>query len=97
MVHRGLGAVIVGALMTVGCLASAYAAPIAPPAMMALSAPVESVSFWGQPFPSGYTYFPGQCYRYVQVETPNGYAWRRVWICTETRGRGYDRRYDPRY
>lgn len=90
MVHRGLRAVIVGALMAIGCLATARAAPIAPTAMTALiGPPVTSVSFWGRPFPFGYAYYPRQCYMRVQVETPNGYVRRRVFICTETGARGY--------
>jgi hypothetical protein len=82
MLHTSLRAVIVGALMTVGCLGAAHAAPIAPAAMTTLSHPsVKSVSFWGRPFPWGYRYFPGQCYAQVSEETSTGYVWRRVWIC----------------
>jgi hypothetical protein len=87
MVYKSLRAVIVGALMTVGCLATAYAAPIAPAATIAPPAPVKLVSFWGWPFPHGYTYLRGQCYMPVQVDTPNGPVWRRVWICTEAGSR----------
>ena len=90
MVHRRFRAVVVGALITIGCLGAAYAAPIAPTAMTALtSSPVESVSFWGRSFPSGSAYYPGQCYATVQEETPTGYVLRRVWICTEPRREGY--------
>jgi hypothetical protein len=87
MVHNSFRAVIVGALMTIGCLATARAAPIAPTAL--IGPPAKFISFYGLPFPFGYAYFPGQCYKYVQVETPKGYAWQRVWICTEPGGRGY--------
>jgi hypothetical protein len=98
MVHMGLRAVIVGALVSIGSLGVASAAPIAPAAMTALSSPpVKLVSFWGRAFPWGYTYYHGQCYTYVQVETPTGYAWRRVWICTETDGRGYGHGYGGRF
>jgi hypothetical protein len=90
MVYNGLRTVVVAALITIGCLATGYAAPIAPGASAGLSAPpVKFATFWGRPFPYGYVYLPGQCYRHVQVETPTGYVWRRVWICTERRGRGY--------
>ena len=90
MVRNGLRTVIVGAMITIGCLATARAAPIAPSAMTALiGSPAEFVSFWGNPFPFGYAYQRGQCYMHVQEETPKGLAWRRVWICTEPGGRGY--------
>jgi hypothetical protein len=90
MVRNGVRAVILGAMMTVGCLATAGAAPIAPSAMTALITPAaESVSFWGWPFPFGYRYMPGQCYMRAHVETPRGLVWRRVFICTEPGGRGY--------
>ena len=93
-----LRAVTVGALMTVGYLGAANAMPIAPMTTTSVgNAAVESVSFWGQPFPYGYTYYRGQCYSYVPVETPTGYAWKRVFICTETNGRGYGHGYGGRF
>lgn len=98
MVHKSLRAVIIGALMTVGYLGAAPAAPIAPAAIATLNdAPVKLVSYWGRPFPWGYAYYPGQCYSYVQVETPSGLAWRRVFICTETHGHGYGHGYNERF
>lgn len=98
MVHKSLRAVIVGASMTIGCLGAAFAAPIAPAAMTALSsAPIKLVSFWGRAFPWGYGYYPGQCYTYVPVETSTGHNWRRVWICTDTRGRWYGNGYGGRF
>jgi len=97
MVHKSL-ATIVGALMTIGCVGVACAAPIAPAAMTELASPPTTVvSFWGRSYPYGYTYYQGQCYTYVQVETPTGYAWRRVWICTETGGRDYGHGYGGRF
>ncbi len=90
MTRNGLWAVVVGALIMSGCLATARAAPITPTPMTALiGPPVKFVSFWGKPFPFGYAYFPGQCYLHVRVETRKGWVWRRVWICTELGGRGY--------
>jgi len=98
MIHKRLGAVIVGALMTIGCLGAVHAAPIAPAAIPALSsAPVKLVSFWGRAFPWGYRYYAGQCYTYVPVETSAGPAWRRVWICTDTRGPHYGSGYGGRF
>jgi hypothetical protein len=96
MLHKSLRVVIVGALMTVGCLGSAYAAPIAPAAITTLSSPsVKLASFWGRPFPWGYRFYRGQCYSYVPSES--GYGWRRVWVCTERRrlefGHGYGGRF----
>lgn len=98
MIYKNLRAVTIGALMTVGCFGAANAMPIAPAAMTALDGPpVKSVSFWGQPFPYGYAYYRGQCYSYVPVETPTGYVWKRVFICTETNGRGYGHGYGGRF
>ena len=95
MVHQSLRAVIAGALIAIGSLGAAYAAPIAPTAMRAPSSPpVKLVSFWGQPFPYGYRYFHGQCYAEVPVETPTGIVWRRVWVCeTDHYGYGYGGRF----
>jgi hypothetical protein len=94
MVRYALRSVIAVALITIGCLAAAGAAPIAPTVMTALAGPpAKFVSFWGRAFPSGYAYFPGQCYMYVPVDTPNGPVWRRIWICTESVGRGYGVRF----
>ena len=96
MVHKNLRGVIVGALMTIGCLGVAYAAPIAPAAMLS-SPPIKLVSYWGRPYPYGYIEYRGQCYTYVKVDTPTGPAWQRVWICTETGGRGYGHGYGGRF
>ena len=83
---------VVSALMIVGCLGAARAAPIAPGAMAApTGSAAKTVSFWGQPFPSGYAYFPRECYMHVLVDTPHGPVWRRVFICTETGIRGFTR------
>jgi hypothetical protein len=90
MVRNSLRTVIVGAMIAFGCFAPASAAPIAPLAMTALiGSRADFVSFWGRPFPYGYAYGPGQCYTYVQEETPQGLVWRRVWICVEKGGLGY--------
>jgi hypothetical protein len=90
MVRNGLRMAIVGALIAIGSLATARAAPIAPSAMTAaIGSPADFVSFWALPFPFGYAYRPGQCSMYVQEESPRGLVWRRVWICTEPGGRGY--------
>lgn len=90
MDRSGLRTAFVGAMMTIGCLGSASAAPVVPGAMAAQISPrAELVSFWARPFPFGYSYTPGQCYKYVPEDTPRGTIWRRVWICTEPGGRGY--------
>jgi hypothetical protein len=89
MVRYGLRIVIVGALITIGSLATGRASPIAPTALKApIGSPADLVSYWGKSFPFGYVYRPGQCYMRVQEDTPQGPVWRRVWICTEPGGRG---------
>lgn len=97
MVHKSLRAVIVGALMTIGCLGAVNAAPIAPTAITALSSPpVKLVSYWGRAFPWGYAYYLDNA-TYVPVESPQGQLWRRVWICTDARGPWYGRGYGGRF
>lgn len=83
MVRNNVWTGIVGALITVGCLATARAAPVAPIVVAApLSSPADLASFfWGRPYPYGYAYLPGQCYTQVEEDTPKGPVWRRVWIC----------------
>lgn len=89
MASSALKAAFVGAVMTLGCLSSAGAAPMAPAAIPTqASSPVEHASFWARPFPYGYAYGPGQCWKRVAEETPRGTVWRRVWICPEPGGWG---------
>lgn len=98
MIQNSLSAGIVGALMTVGSLGVANATPVAPLATAALSSPyVKQVSFWGQPFPSGYALYRGQCYSYVAVESPAGYVWKRVYICNDHNGRTFGHGYGGRF
>jgi hypothetical protein len=90
MAGNGLRTSIFGALIMIGFLAPVGAAPIAPTGISALlGSHIEPVSFWGLPFPYGYTYRPGQCYKYIEIETPRGLRWQRIWICTERRAVGY--------
>ncbi len=97
MIHNSLRAAAIGALM-VGCLGAAGAAPMAPATITGLSgSSVKLASFWGQPFPFGYAYYQGQCYSYVPVESPTGYVWKRVWICSDHRGRTFGHGYDGRF
>jgi hypothetical protein len=90
MVRNSLWTMLVGGLLMFGCLAPANAAPMAPSAITArVSAGINLVSFWGLPFPFGYAYRPGQCYKEMPVDTGKGVVWKRVWICTEPGGRDY--------
>jgi hypothetical protein len=90
MVGNAVRTVIVCASITIGLCVQACAAPAVPHAMPAqVGVSADLISFWGIPFPFGYAYRPGQCYKYVQEETPEGLTWRRVWICTEHGGQGY--------
>lgn len=98
MLCNSLRAAIAGALMTVGCFGAAGAAPVAPATMTALSRPTANlVSFWGRPFPWGYSFYEAQCYSYVPVEGPTGTVWKRVWICTDTKGPTYGHGYGGRF
>jgi hypothetical protein len=90
MDRMSLRTVIAGALIMVGCLSPASAAPIAASKTTGLiGSHTNLASFWGLPFPYGYAYRPGQCYIYVQEETRRGLRRRRVWVCTERGGLGY--------
>jgi len=48
----------------------------------------QPVSFWGRPFPYGYTAW-GPCIRYEPVETTWGTRWQRVSICGYRHHRHY--------
>jgi hypothetical protein len=90
MARSDLRTALIGAMIIIGCLSSAGAAPMAPGIMSGQIPPqIEQVSFWARPYPFGYVYTPGQCYIHVPEDTPKGTIWRRVWICTEPGGRGY--------
>ena len=44
------------------------------------------VSFWGRPFPYGYTGW-GPCVRYERLDTEQGIIFRRRWICSPSEAR----------
>jgi hypothetical protein len=60
-----------------------YAFPIA--AFHAIQSPssVQPVTFWGEPFPYGYSWgVVRACTRYVTVEGSRGAHMERVWVCS---------------
>jgi hypothetical protein len=60
----------------------AIAVPIGPTATgVGELSGVALASFWGQPFPYGYSYRYHPCYRTERVRTRSGWRWRRVWVC----------------
>ncbi len=72
------------AALALGAVAgsAASAAPVAPAALGQVVAPqAEQVTFWAHPYPYGYAYSRGQCWRRVHVETRRGWRWKRVWVC----------------
>jgi hypothetical protein len=84
MAVRRVSALAVGALVISAIFArgDAQAAPFARIGQVSdLGFDVSRASFWGEPFPFGYRYRPGQCIRYVPVETRNGLRWRKIVIC----------------
>jgi len=84
MLRKGSWIVLIAAITTLAGLGVTRAAPMAPGAIAKqVAEPIELASFWGWPFPFGYTYLPGQCYTRVAEETPRGVVWKRVWICNE--------------
>jgi hypothetical protein len=66
----------VGLVVGSGC-ASALSLPARP---LQLTSETQPVSFFGRPYPFGYTGW-GRCVRYVHVETSQGPRVRRVWVC----------------
>ncbi|SHJ85341.1 hypothetical protein SAMN05444159_1690 [Bradyrhizobium lablabi] len=65
----------------------AVAAPVAWNGFeQAKAATASPVSFWGRPFPYGYTGW-GPCVRYERLETERGIIFRRVWICSPSEAR----------
>jgi hypothetical protein len=71
-----LCALAAGLMMGSGS-ASALGLPVHP---LQASGEAQQVSFFGRPYPFGYTGW-GHCVRYVRVETRSGPRLRRVWVC----------------
>lgn len=66
----------------------ATAAPIYPAELgKGLDSLTEKASFWGWPYPYGYTYgswgaqYPRGCVKYVRVQTRHGWRSKRIWVC----------------
>jgi hypothetical protein len=71
-----LGLLLVGSVHTASALG-----PVNPIGAVANTQPdLLDVSFWGRPYPYGYTGW-GPCMRYVEVQTRWGVRLRRVWVC----------------
>ncbi len=82
MAYKISCAVIIGMSLAVAALASipASAAPTtAIDITKALGSGFDRASFWGWPYPYGYTY--RRCSRVVRVRTDEGWRWQRVWTC----------------
>jgi hypothetical protein len=76
------GIVCVLGLLLLGSASSAQAfGPVNPiGALLDTLSDLQDVSFWGRPYPYGYTGW-GPCIRYVEVETRWGLRLRRVRVC----------------
>lgn len=61
-------------------VSSAFAMGPVAVAPAAVQSDVQDVSFFGRPYPYGYTGW-GPCVRYVEVQTRHGVRLRRVWAC----------------
>ena len=82
MIRKALLAMAVGA--SVGALATSVASAAALGSGVlgeTAGSQFERTTFWGQPYPYGYAYTRGQCWRRVQVETDTGWRWKRINIC----------------
>jgi len=84
MFRRATHLMIVAASLAIGTsfTTSAGAAPTYPiepgPGTTSIA---EQVSFWGLPYPYGYSYRGHRCLRHVRLQTRHGWRWRRVWVC----------------
>ncbi|WP_213769905.1 hypothetical protein [Bradyrhizobium sp. dw_78] len=68
-------------VFTVGLMAGASSAlALGPVNPLPSSSETQHVSFFGRPYPFGYTGW-GRCVRYVEVETRSGPRLRRVRAC----------------
>lgn len=70
----------VGLLLLSGAGSAQAFGPVSPAGSLAGRGPLLDVSFWGRPYPYGYTGW-GPCVRYVEVETRWGLRLRRVRVC----------------
>jgi hypothetical protein len=73
----GILCILAAGLMMGSGPASALGLPVHP---AQLTGETQLVSFFGRPYPFGYTGW-GHCVRYVRVETSRGPRLRRVWVC----------------
>jgi hypothetical protein len=73
----GILCMVAAGLMVGSGSASALNLPARP---LQLTGETQPVSFFGRPYPFGYTGW-GHCVRYVHVETSQGPRLRRVWVC----------------
>ncbi len=82
---RILGAVAATALALAAMPTAALAVgPGFPAALVATGAAIEQASFWGLPFPYGYSGWRRhpECVRVVEERDIWGVVhWRRVWVC----------------
>ena len=84
MRRYGLAALMIATAVTGATSTPSPAGPVPadPLAVVAnLRSPVENVTFWGLPFPYGYAAPRESCFRHAWVETPEGWRWRRVYVC----------------
>ena len=70
----------VGTALMLGASSALALGPVNIGASSASAGVLSEVSFFGRPYPYGYTGW-GPCVRYVEVETPLGPRVRRVRVC----------------
>lgn len=91
MAGKGFRIAATAAALSMGlafAVQSASAAPIYPLELgKSMTSQIETASFWGWPYPYGYTYgrwgaqYPRNCVRHVRVQTRHGWRTRRIWVC----------------
>ena len=84
MVRRVSHIVVLTASLAMGTFLATptFAAPIQPAAIgEGVGAAIDLASFWGLPYPFGYSYAANRCIKHVRVQTKHGRRWKRVWVC----------------
>ncbi len=83
MLRQAILVLVTAAGITAAALSAANGAgpTVGPAAISGAISSVESVSFWGRPYPYGYRWRPWACFRPRWVDRPWGGHWEHVRIC----------------
>jgi hypothetical protein len=82
---RKVALAVAAAVMLCGSSVSGSAFTSAPVTLVRGLSDIHQITFWGRPFPFGYTWSRVRaCTEYTPIETENGRTrWQRVWVCAK--------------